>query len=332
MLLIIKSSKNTWWPETRRANLENMLNIWYKTILSKSFSTTITNIFKSNTLITYSQNLHTIIASFIFHIFNKNHIHVIHGNYYLERQSKKWIKKLFRILFNLIPIYLSNNLIFPSSYLFENLSKQSKYFLKHKNKCHIVLNSIDYNNLPKTRKNKKTIRILTITNFDFWDKCKWIIEMINWLNIIKSKWSTFELNIVWDWIYFNKVKKSITKTNFPINWLWYCPDIKKMYINNDLFFYCSYLDSGPIVILEAIKYWLTILTNIIWFTDDVIVRNNSFYWIYKTRKEFLNKASFLLNNTKIYNDINKLQYNYAKEKTSNDNVFIQRQKIIDDKK
>ncbi|MEI8252607.1 MAG: hypothetical protein WCG25_02440 [bacterium] len=46
----------------------------------------------------------------------------------------------------------------------------------------------------------------------------------------------------------------------------------------------------------------------------------------------MNKASFLLNNTKIYNDINKLQYNYAKEKTSNDNVFIQRQKIIDDKK
>ena len=243
-----------------------------------------------NTFIDYIK-LHFIKSDIIFSIipflfkplFTKRFIFNLHWNYKIERKNKwLWVKLLY---FTEVNFWFSDKIILTSYYLADKLNFREKYNKKIK----ILPNFIDNKNFDFWDKEYDELRykILTITNFTFLNKWKWILNL--W-NVISKLWKNTNKKIIWtiiwndDSINFLKIKKEFDKIifwkNIKVIWKWWCKkdEIKWELKNNDYFLYWTFFDNFPWVILEAIASKMKVLVNNFesfkYFLDKEIICRN----------------------------------------------------------
>jgi len=132
-------------------------------------------------------------------------------------------------------------------------------------RCYVVPNGIF---LPpriqypaKNLSKKKKIVFLTITNFNFFEKCKGIELIYKALKNI----SHLKKNFVWYILGEGKFRRDFeekikSKSNLKVLFKGFKP-AKIFYRKADIFLYYSFLDTFALVLLEAMSYGLPVVTN-----------------------------------------------------------------------
>lgn len=214
---------------------------------------------------TKSDYIFSIIPFFFKPFFNKTYIYNLHGNFKTERKKiTLWTTLLYLSEWNL---YFSDSILLTSLYLSEVLHFRKYY----ESKIMVAPNFV------KEKKNKKPLlrendfKFLTITSFDFAEKSKGVISL---LQVIQELWARMphqeiSFTIVWSntWKYYGYIydhyRNMTFSPNIEIFWKWWLDswELEKEFLNHNNFLYWSFLDNTPGVILEAMNYNRNIYVN-----------------------------------------------------------------------
>ena len=217
----------------------------------------------------------------------KKYIFNLHWNYKQEGNIFS-ILKTFKIYD--LNLWFSDNIMLVSYYLSDTIGFSEKY----KNKIEIVGNYV--NKIWDTsQKHTKQFNFLTVTSSAFYEKARWIIDLVEVLkSVCEIKINEkISFTIVWiqDKNILAKLQWEIAKMNLSndISLIWKPwlnkEELEEEYKNNDYFLYWTYLDNFPWVILDAIANWMTCYTNdyesFSYFLDE--------QYICKTREDMMQK-------------------------------------------
>lgn len=227
----------------------------------------------------------------------KKYIFNLHGNYKIERKNKSlWVKLLYLTPLNL---WFSDRVMLTSYYIADKLWFREKYA----HKISIVPNFTDEITWERNQQLlKNQFNFMTITSFKFYEKWKWIINLIRVIKRIGNKYpsQSITFSIVWndETENFCKIKNEVESIFLPKNisimWLWWLNkhEIKREFLRHNTFLYWSYLDNTPWVLLDAINYGLNVLTNnyesFHYFLDEDIIcssENEMVEKIWRTQKK-----------------------------------------------
>jgi glycosyltransferase involved in cell wall biosynthesis len=301
------------WKNSLITGLKNK-NIVVEEVYTKSFFDTIKKLnysLRADICHSYSQSPGTIFIMFIRRLFNKKNIHTIHGEYNLEQEEKRGLKKICWIPFNKICNMLANKITFPSKYLKNRITLREKYI---SSKSKIIPNGINIEKISNIKGMDRTTLniskddffILEVTNFNINKKAKGIdllVKEFKQANIKNKK-----LVIVGNGKYYDKYKIKYTHKN--ILFLGFRSDVLNLIKVCDLFVHYSHLDTFSMVILEAMAMGKKIIAKgcpvfkeILEIKEDTKI---------KLDKKSAKKYNHLLTKYDINNVINQFiqEYNY----------------------
>lgn len=118
---------------------------------------------------------------------------------------------------------------------------------------------------------KDRLNIITITNFEFKDKSKGVLDIINIINDIQH-----EINIPISYFiagggaYLEYVKNNLPDTRFDITFTGFISDTRPLLEKGDVFLYYSVHDNFPNTILEAMASGIPVITNDVGATHEII--------------------------------------------------------------
>ena len=120
-------------------------------------------------------------------------------------------------------------------------------------------------------KNKKVIRIVTVTRFHYKDKANGVLELLKILNIVHTKSKKkFEFVVVGDGRFLEYVKKKSVGFNIPITFTGFSSNPEKILEKSDIYTYYSYFDSFGISLIEAMSCGLPVVANDYGPTKEII--------------------------------------------------------------
>ena len=178
-------------------------------------------------------------------LLRKKHVHMLHGDYFLESLDKG---KLYILKYNLI-LSVADLVVFPTEYLKENILKKKKI----KNIC-VIHPGIEIKlNKAKWKKPKS---FLEITSFTRKEKCNGLIPLIAAFNEIKAP--NDELIIIGGGPHLKEFKAKYSSKQ--VRFIGFQKDVFPWIKKCDAFVHSSYLESFGIILLEAMMYNKPILT------------------------------------------------------------------------
>ncbi len=158
--------------------------------------------------------------------------------------------------------------------------------------------------------------------------------MLKAINILKSNWSNFIVNIVWDGPMKKELQEYIEKNNLEenINFTWWLTkeELREYYQKSHIQVCSSKVEAMSVAILESIYSWLYIISTPISWNTDMIQEwvNWEFFDIWDSEKLWSKLIYWYENFTKI--NINESIINNLKDKYNRDNIISDLNKIIQD--
>lgn len=233
----------------------------------------------------------------------KKYIQNIKGQFY---QEKHFIRNPFAYLYPR-GMKIADVVVVPSKFLKEDLiNKNSKWKLKQ---AIIIPNGVKLEEKAEL-KNKKDIRIITATNFSFPIKSRGVLKLVKAISEVSpKKIDKLDKKIVFEIFgeghFLEEIKeqsKELIKqknNNINIKFKGFSKNLKKEFLNTDLFLYWSKHDNMPNSVIEAMSYGLPIICNDVGAIKEII----------KTSKE-----GIISTEKNLVNNIEKLILNYSKRK------------------
>ena len=230
-----------------------------------------------------------------------------------ESFTKKFLSKIFTLQFRnkifLVPTKQSYD-------FFSKISKKVLYFPQ--------LYIWNINNNPISKQKNDTINILYIGNLSDWKKnIEFIFKIIYKL---QNKW--FKLTLVWqeNKNLFDKYQHLFVK--WIVKYLWFKnhQELEKIYQENDIFLFPSISDPIGAVVLEAMAWWLAIITNkFVWASSYL---NNNWFILdnYDNIDDYIEKLLFLKKNIDILNKFKQKSIEIVKN-----NYWIKNEKLLEQK-
>lgn len=202
----------------------------------------------------YSQSLGTIVLMALRKLFGKKNIHTVHGDYFMENNSKSGLKKILWIPFNDACIYLADKVTFPSSYLMNRIVSQKQGI---KSKCLVIPNAIDVRKVSLVKKYSKqklglakdNFLIVEVTNFNLIEKARGIDVLVKDFETFHKKNKKSILYVLGGGKNLDKYKSKYQSDK--IVFLGFREDAKSIISACDLFVHYSFLDSFGLVLVEA---------------------------------------------------------------------------------
>ncbi|MDD3159857.1 MAG: glycosyltransferase [Candidatus ainarchaeum sp.] len=239
---------------------------------------------------------------------NLNNIDLIHStNNILLSTSNNWIldteyfgglinfnySKLNEKINYLINIFKSNN--FKGIIFWSNAAKKSFTRkipdLNLKNKLFVLKPCVG---VSKKVKQKKKLKKILFIGKNFYEKGG--LHVINvFLNLIE-KYPFLQLTIVSD---LKSIQKDVLSINKGVKFYDFnlsVEDINKLYLDNDLFFFPTFMDTYGMVILEAKAYGLPVITTNCFACPEIITNK---------KEGFIVKSSFLWHDKDYFFDFSK---------------------------
>lgn len=138
----------------------------------------------------------------------------------------------------------------------------------------------DQNRFRDEISEKQAIRVLTISNFNYFDKYTGIEQLVSLLDeYCQSHSQKINFTVCGGGGYLERVKaleKKVGKSSFlTMSVLGYQADIRSFFLGSDIFLYCSNYDALPNVILEAYSYGLPVITNDSPIFEDLVFKNKT---------------------------------------------------------
>ncbi|MFP4403809.1 MAG: glycosyltransferase family 4 protein [Candidatus Woesearchaeota archaeon] len=241
-----------------------------------------------------------------FNIWNTKKILHVHGNYLIEKNIKNPATYLYPRA-----IKSADVVLVPSEYLKKTLNIEN---------AQVVPNFIDYKTLNPQKKSKDKLKVITITNFEFLEKCSGILNLIKWLNQIKTQ-KEIEFTIIGKGRYLDKIKsESLKNPSIKINWKGYMKNPKTEIEKSDLFVYNSNLDTFSIVVIEAMERGVPVITNEYGAAKEIITNKKNGF-IASTKKEFETAVYKIISDNKIEKSIIKEARKTVKQKFSRASII-----------
>ena len=201
-----------------------------------------------------------------FNFWNRPYLLTIHGNFKKEKRT------VGHFLFPLA-VKSADVVTVPSHYLKNQLGLTNAI---------IIPNFVDTKEYtPRKHRSRKTINILTVTNFNFREKARGVIKVVQILSNLKLKSIQVNLNILGEGKFLEEIQKEVDKfksVNGNLKYFFYgYKDPSIFYRISDIFVYFSFLDNMPLVIMEAMASGLPVVSNDIGAVNELIVDGDSGY-------------------------------------------------------
>lgn len=202
------------------------------------------------------------VIPFIFKpLWTKKYIYNLHWDYKVERKRRwLWVKLLY---FTERNFKFSDSILVSSSYFVESKIIDKKYISK------IIEIPISHKSLNVASKPMikqwKRLKLLTVTNANFLEKWKGIIDIKKSLSAVKNMPITWTIVIGGNKSNRDKILKEFQAISLWNNikvklygWL-EKKELEKKYIENEIFLYASRLETWGITIMEALNYALPVI-------------------------------------------------------------------------
>lgn len=252
---------------------------------------------------------------------NIKYITTIHNTYIQRLLSKKhriiyWLIYPFLILAEKFVVYRSDKVISVS-----NNTQKYVNLLCNKESNEIIYNGVDTDifNSKNRDTDSDEVRFLFVWRLE---ERKWIYKFLEIFSrfLVEYDWTRkIILNIIWKWSDYNKIQDYVEKNNLidNINLLWFKnhPDEVVPYYNkSDALVLLSKWEGLPLVVLEAISSWVSVLAtkDATWSVD----------WLLKNPETFIVEDDYSIDDVLIsMNKIVELKW------TKKDNDFMANYKI-----
>jgi glycosyltransferase involved in cell wall biosynthesis len=258
-IALMKDTQKIIGPNTWAKNLNSSLN--ELGINSKIVNTSNKNILKNIKWTISADVIHffvpspqTIFYFLICKLYKKPTIYTLHGYFNIESKKKKIYKRIPWNIINKIFLKYSDYVTTPS----KDLKNHIKKLLKTKREIIVIPNGIKIEKtIEKTI--EKNGKLLFVTNFDHYDKCKGILLVSNAYEDLSKNNKNLKLYVAGGGKYLNYFKKEIKNPN--IQFKGYVKELKNLMKKSDMIIYISFLDNLPITLLEAISLGKYIIVN-----------------------------------------------------------------------
>jgi glycosyltransferase involved in cell wall biosynthesis len=128
---------------------------------------------------------------------------------------------------------------------------------------------------PVQHREKEVLNLVTVTNFHFLDKAKGLANVCKILERIQNK--SIKYTVVGGGTYLKQVKEEIPKHRISVEFTGFLNHPEHTLAQSDIFFYYSYQDNFPIVILEAMACGLPVITNDVGAVTEIIENEKDGY-------------------------------------------------------
>jgi glycosyltransferase involved in cell wall biosynthesis len=267
------------------------------------------------TVITYTQDLVSILFILFNTVLSYPYTHVVHGDFYEEKTPKRWLKKLLWVPINRWLCTASTHIIVSSKRLQQRLIQKWK---RSADKITIIPNAYSFRVSPAPRlyMNKSKLECITITSFTHREKARGVLDLIEYMQATQLE-NEISFTIVGGWTYREQLQQQVSDLHpsFCVTFTWYvAPEAMRKFLEiADIFVYCSYLDNGPLVLLEAIDAWIPVLSNDIGYVPELLVAPEDVYgWVYTTKKAFCTKFIHLAKDASFRKTFAEKQHTYAR--------------------
>jgi glycosyltransferase involved in cell wall biosynthesis len=182
-----------------------------------------------------------------YRLWQKPVVLTIHGEYTIE-------KMIWRLPYHLA-IKKADIITTPSRFLKERLGLDE---------AEVIPNSVFIEKYkPVTHSHKKTLNLITISNFAFKDKANGILGILKILNEVSARIDEkIDYTIVGGGSYLDQIKNESKKySNFKITFTGFQNNPEVLLEKKDVFLYYSVHDNFPISILEAMASGLPVVGN-----------------------------------------------------------------------
>lgn len=230
-------------------------------------------------LITYTQDIVTICIVVLNTWLQHTHIHVVHGDFYAEEQAKRWVKKLLWLRVNEWLCARSVKVVVSSQWLKDRIGAVWRVSPE---KITVIPNAYQFTDRIILRQVDKymPIRCLTITWFTHLEKCTGVLDLIKAFSTLPFP---IQFTIVGWWPLQEQIKAAVPpldNAQLTVEFIWSVlpTQIASYFQNHDMFVYCSYLDNGPLALLEAIDAGMPVLANDIWFVPQLLASLDNRWW------------------------------------------------------
>lgn len=217
----------------------------------------IKDIIKADLIHAYRQDSNSLVIMLIGKLFGKKIIYTAHGNFYEESNNKRGLKRIFWLPFNKLCSFLSDKIVFPSRYLYREVTKRDPNL---KTKSEVIPNglSIELSN-QNSRKFRKTLGlrkddflVLEITNFNLKQKAQGIDLLVKDFQEFNKKFPKSFLYILGKGRMLEQYKEKYEGER--IKFLGFKENVKDYIKSCDLLVHYSFLDTFGMVILEGLFY------------------------------------------------------------------------------
>jgi len=308
-----------WWPKVLYRDLVNLLSKKYP-----EYDYFLVSSVKEWINLHFHNKYDLIISSIPFFWKPFNCIYIIQ-QHWLFRNARGFtsISKLLNWLYP-YNSYFSKIVLYPSEFL-------KKYYNSNHWDQRVILNFSTFpliKNKTKSLGNKDEINFSTITNFSFYDKSRWILDIFKKLENININ-KKINYYICWSWKYLDKIKNELDKykitNSIKIYFLWKLDklEILELLKKTDIFLYSTFQETFWISIIEAMSFWIPVILNNYELFKELYNKD----FILKNNKDFISILEKLIKNEKYYNEYLEKWYENL-EKFNKDIIVEKWYKII----
>jgi glycosyltransferase involved in cell wall biosynthesis len=205
-------------------------------------------LFKTRTVHAFHVSPASLIYMLLAKVFGKKVIFTVHGDIFSEDVSKTGLKKVFWLPFNYFALNVADKITFPSFFIYSKITERLPH---HIPKSIVIHNGIDIGGVPE-RNYLSNIQVLSITNFNYFEKARGIELLINAINKLREKYKELTLSIIGSGKHFDEFR---SKHESPhIHFLGFRNNVPEFLDKSSLYVHASLLDNFPYSVLEAVKH------------------------------------------------------------------------------
>lgn len=207
----------------------------------------------------------------------------------------KCIKDTTFLLSTILLLIINNDQIFVSEYCRDR--SKTRFFAS--SEAAVIPTPVRDNHESNTHSSSyREKKILSVSNFNFWQKTKGLADSINIISEVLENNPDWSLEIAGAGKYHPTIKSAVDQANTDsINILGYVNNTDELYDDSDIFVHFSYLDAYPSTVLEAKMNNLPVVANSgVGMTDQIVDGETGYIVDLADREDVISSISELVRN------------------------------------